>query len=66
MQKAVVTCTITAINKMGKHNGGNGGVIINICSVLGIVGIPCFPVYSATKHGVYGFTKALKVLNLYF
>ena len=33
------------------------GSIINIASVLGVVGTPCSPAYVAAKHGVIGLTQ---------
>lgn len=35
-----------------------GGVIINISSILGAVGLSGAPAYTAAKHGVLGLTKA--------
>lgn len=37
---------------------GNGGVIINMASILGSVGFAGAPAYVAAKHGVLGLTKA--------
>lgn len=37
---------------------GRGGVIVNIASVMGVVGYPAAPSYTAAKHGVIGLTKA--------
>ncbi len=34
-----------------------GGVIVNIASVAGLVGIPGCSAYAATKHGIVGMTK---------
>ena len=36
------------------------GVIINVSSVAGWVGLPLYTVYSATKFGLRGFTEALR------
>jgi NAD(P)-dependent dehydrogenase (short-subunit alcohol dehydrogenase family) len=36
-----------------------GGRIINISSVLGLVGVPDQSAYCAAKHGVIGFTRSL-------
>ena len=33
------------------------GVIVNLSSVLGLVGDAMLPVYSATKHGILGLTE---------
>lgn len=42
---------------------GKGGVIVNMASVLGLVGTSGAPAYSAAKHGLLGLTKAA-ALNL--
>ena len=42
---------------------GRGGVIVNMASVLGLVGFAGAPAYSAAKHGLLGLTKAA-ALNL--
>jgi NAD(P)-dependent dehydrogenase (short-subunit alcohol dehydrogenase family) len=35
-----------------------GGVIVNVASILGIVGFKGAPAYTAAKHGMVGLTKA--------
>lgn len=37
---------------------GQGGAIVNIASVAGLVGAPKLSVYAAAKHGVVGLTKS--------
>jgi len=37
------------------------GVIVNLSSVLGLVGDAMLPVYSATKHGILGLTRSTAV-----
>lgn len=37
---------------------GRGGVIVNMASVLGVVGFAAAPAYTAAKHGLLGLTKA--------
>lgn len=37
---------------------GKGGVIVNMASVLGLVGAAGAPAYTAAKHGLLGLTKA--------
>jgi NAD(P)-dependent dehydrogenase (short-subunit alcohol dehydrogenase family) len=39
----------------------HAGVIVNVSSVLGLVGDALLPVYSATKHGILGLTKSTAV-----
>lgn len=41
--------------------GQRSGVIINLSSVLGLVGDPVLPVYSATKAGILGLTRSVAV-----
>jgi NAD(P)-dependent dehydrogenase (short-subunit alcohol dehydrogenase family) len=40
---------------------GGSGVIINLSSVLGLVGDPTLPVYGATKAGILGFTRSVAI-----
>lgn len=60
-QLGTIYTSLTAVNLMGKHKGGNGGIVVNVASVLGLK--PCHPfaVYSASKHGCIGFTRSLSV-----
>jgi len=37
---------------------GGGGVIVNMASILGLVGFAAAPAYTAAKHGLIGLTKA--------
>ncbi|KAK7143885.1 hypothetical protein R3I93_014903 [Phoxinus phoxinus] len=55
----VVRGTYLALEHMKKENGGNGGVIINIASMAGLGPLPMAPIYTATKHGVVGFSRAM-------
>lgn len=38
---------------------GHGGVIVNMASILGLVGFKGAPAYTAAKHAVVGLTKAV-------
>ena len=40
---------------------GRGGVIVNMSSVLGLVGFGGAPAYTAAKHGLLGLTKAAAI-----
>jgi 15-hydroxyprostaglandin dehydrogenase (NAD) len=62
-QNAVVRGTLLGLQYMGKDEGGNGGVVVNMASVAGLVVAPHFPVYVATKHAVIGFTRSFGVSN---
>jgi len=49
-------CTREAVKLMG---GERGGVIINMSSVAGLMGLEAAPHYSAAKAGIIGFTRAV-------
>uniref|UniRef100_A0A3B4ZF62 15-hydroxyprostaglandin dehydrogenase [NAD(+)] n=1 Tax=Stegastes partitus TaxID=144197 RepID=A0A3B4ZF62_9TELE len=55
----VIRGTYLALEHMSKLSGGRGGVIINTASMAGIGPLPTCPVYTATKSGVVGFTRAM-------
>jgi NAD(P)-dependent dehydrogenase (short-subunit alcohol dehydrogenase family) len=46
---------------MGKDEGGKGGVVVNISSILGLAPYAGFPVYATTKHAVIGLTRSFGV-----
>ncbi|XP_068600859.1 15-hydroxyprostaglandin dehydrogenase [NAD(+)] [Brachionichthys hirsutus] len=56
---AVIRGTYLATELMRKLNGDRGGVIVNTASVAGLLPLTCCPVYTATKHGVIGFTRSV-------
>ncbi|XP_059207594.1 15-hydroxyprostaglandin dehydrogenase [NAD(+)]-like [Centropristis striata] len=55
----VIRGTYLALEHMSKLSGGRGGVIVNTASVAGFGPLLSCPVYTATKHGVVGFTRAM-------
>lgn len=55
----LIYTTMEAIPYMNKSNGGRGGMIVNIASVVGLEPCPCLAIYSASKHGVMGFTRSI-------
>ncbi|XP_043560527.1 15-hydroxyprostaglandin dehydrogenase [NAD(+)] isoform X1 [Chiloscyllium plagiosum] len=56
---SVIRGTYLALEYMSKENGGKGGVIVNMASLAGLFPAAHGPVYTATKHGVVGFTRAI-------
>ena len=60
----VIDTNLTSVFYGIKHaarvmkKSGTGGVIINVSSILGSVGLNGAPAYVAAKHGVLGLTKA--------
>lgn len=59
----VVRGTYLALEHMKKENGGQGGVIVNVASLAGLGPLPSAPIYTATKHGVVGFCRALSMAS---
>ncbi|XP_040005709.1 15-hydroxyprostaglandin dehydrogenase [NAD(+)] [Xiphias gladius] len=55
----VIRVTYLALEHMNKLTGGRGGVIVNTASMAGLGPLMSCPVYTATKHGVVGFTRAM-------
>ncbi|XP_039888277.1 15-hydroxyprostaglandin dehydrogenase [NAD(+)]-like isoform X2 [Simochromis diagramma] len=55
----LIRVSYVALEYMNKLNGGKGGTIINVASVAGLTPVPSCPVYTATKHAVIGFTRAM-------
>ncbi|XP_041455006.1 15-hydroxyprostaglandin dehydrogenase [NAD(+)]-like [Lytechinus variegatus] len=58
---AVMRGTFLARQMMDKKNGGRGGIVINIASMAGMLPMPLAPAYTAAKHGVLGFTRAIAI-----
>lgn len=53
--KGTWLCMREEIRHMLKNGGGS---IVNVSSVLGLVALPGYPAYAASKHGIVGLTKA--------
>ncbi|XP_059845885.1 15-hydroxyprostaglandin dehydrogenase [NAD(+)]-like [Hypanus sabinus] len=53
-----------ALQHMGMENGGSGGVIINVASLAAFYSMEIAPVYTASKCGVVGFTRALSMSSM--
>lgn len=60
-QNAVIHGTMLGLKYMGKDNGGDGGIIVNIASIAGITPFAVCPIYCATKHGVIGLSRSFGV-----
>ncbi|EFN84778.1 15-hydroxyprostaglandin dehydrogenase [NAD(+)] [Harpegnathos saltator] len=57
---SLIRSSLLAMDYMGKHMGGKGGLIINISSIVGLSAQNCMvPIYCATKHAVVGFSQSL-------
>ncbi|KAL7630039.1 UNVERIFIED_CONTAM: hypothetical protein RMT77_019834 [Armadillidium vulgare] len=56
---SVVRGTELALKRMGKHNGGEGGFIVNTASVLGAERFPFTPMYCASKAAIIHYTRCM-------
>lgn len=54
--KGVFLCLKHEIGQMLRQS--EGGSIVNVASVAGLIGAPTMPAYTASKHGVVGLTKS--------
>ncbi|CAL8350635.1 unnamed protein product [Boreogadus saida] len=61
---SVIKGTYLALDHMSKEHGKSGGVVINVSSMAAFLHSPHQPVYTATKHGVIGFTRAIADASL--
>ncbi|XP_011814984.1 PREDICTED: 15-hydroxyprostaglandin dehydrogenase [NAD(+)] isoform X2 [Colobus angolensis palliatus] len=55
---SVISGTYLGLDYMSKQNGGEGGIIINMSSLAGLMPVAQQPVYCASKHGIVGFTRS--------
>ncbi|XP_037937245.1 fat body protein 2-like [Teleopsis dalmanni] len=53
----MINSTLAAMKYMSKENGGNGGIIMNMSSVVGLDPMFLIPVYASTKAGIIHFTR---------
>ncbi|XP_066488941.1 15-hydroxyprostaglandin dehydrogenase [NAD(+)] isoform X1 [Tiliqua scincoides] len=60
---SVIRGTYIGLDYMKTENGGSGGVIVNISSLAGLIPVSQQPVYSASKHGVVGFTRSIAMTS---
>ncbi|XP_013409728.1 15-hydroxyprostaglandin dehydrogenase [NAD(+)]-like [Lingula anatina] len=55
---SVICGTMLGVEHMRKNKeGGEGGVVVNMASTAGLQPYPLIPVYTATKHGIVGYTR---------
>ena len=65
LQNAVVRGTLLGLQYMGKDEGGKGGVVVNMSSIVGLEPSETFPIYVTTKHAVIGLTRSFGVSTAY-
>ncbi|XP_072371877.1 15-hydroxyprostaglandin dehydrogenase [NAD(+)]-like [Scyliorhinus torazame] len=56
---ALIQASYLALDHMRCDRGGHGGSIVNVASMSGFLPAAHCPVYTASKHGVLGFTRSL-------
>ncbi|XP_061440501.1 15-hydroxyprostaglandin dehydrogenase [NAD(+)] [Rhineura floridana] len=59
---SVIRGTYIGLEYMKTQNGRNGGVIVNVASLAGLMPAAFQPVYCASKHGVVGFTRSVAMV----
>ncbi|KYQ58773.1 15-hydroxyprostaglandin dehydrogenase [NAD+] [Trachymyrmex zeteki] len=57
--KALIRGSMLAFDYMGKHKGGEGGIIVNIASIAALHPLFIMPMYCASKFAVLGFSQSL-------
>ncbi|XP_055016005.1 15-hydroxyprostaglandin dehydrogenase [NAD(+)]-like [Boleophthalmus pectinirostris] len=60
----MIRVSYLGLEHMSKLCKGHGGVIINTVSMAGLEPMPYSPVYTASKYGVVGFTRAMAMASL--
>ncbi|KAG5889913.1 hypothetical protein JTB14_010064 [Gonioctena quinquepunctata] len=63
--RGCVIGTLLGMQYMAKSSAGEGGIIVNIGSIMSIIPSCGFPIYTMTQFGIAGLTKALGSSNLY-
>uniref|UniRef100_A0A069DQG3 15-hydroxyprostaglandin dehydrogenase [NAD(+)] n=1 Tax=Panstrongylus megistus TaxID=65343 RepID=A0A069DQG3_9HEMI len=63
--KGTISGSLLAVQYMGKNHGGNGGIVLNVASVLGFTVYPIMPIYSSTKAAVLKFTRDMGTEHQY-
>uniref|UniRef100_A0A3B3IML3 15-hydroxyprostaglandin dehydrogenase n=1 Tax=Oryzias latipes TaxID=8090 RepID=A0A3B3IML3_ORYLA len=58
---SLIKGTYLGLEHMSREHGKRGGTIVNVSSMAAFLHSPHQPVYTATKHGVIGFTRAMAV-----
>ncbi|KAF2882138.1 hypothetical protein ILUMI_24060, partial [Ignelater luminosus] len=56
---ALVRGTLLGMQYMSKEKGGNGGVIVNMASTLGLHPSASHPIYAGTKSFIIGFSRSM-------
>ncbi|XP_067838606.1 15-hydroxyprostaglandin dehydrogenase [NAD(+)]-like [Heptranchias perlo] len=56
---ALIQASYLALDHMRCDRNGKGGCIVNVASMSGFLPAAHAPVYTASKHGVLGFTRSL-------
>ncbi|CAG9814384.1 unnamed protein product [Phaedon cochleariae] len=63
--RGCVIGTLLGMQYMAKSSSGEGGIIVNIGSIMSVIPSSGFPIYTMTQSGIYGFTRALGSSSLY-
>lgn len=53
--------SLMVMSIMSKENGGAGGIVVNVASVVAFEPLFYAPIYTASKYAVAGFTSSMGV-----
>ncbi|XP_044271920.1 15-hydroxyprostaglandin dehydrogenase [NAD(+)]-like isoform X1 [Tribolium madens] len=57
--------TLLGMQYMSKTSLGQGGTIINVASIMGLIPSSGYPIHTLTQFGIVGFSRAIGNLNHY-
>ncbi|OWR45061.1 15-hydroxyprostaglandin dehydrogenase [Danaus plexippus plexippus] len=57
----LVSFTMKGVSHMGKDEGGAGGTIINVSSVVALISMPILPIYSGSEAAVIQFGRSMAI-----
>lgn len=60
----MIMTAMLAMDHMGQHNNGQGGILVNVSQHVNFACSAQLPVYIATKHAVIGLSQSLSVSKI--
>uniref|UniRef100_A0A023F7C3 Putative 15-hydroxyprostaglandin dehydrogenase n=1 Tax=Triatoma infestans TaxID=30076 RepID=A0A023F7C3_TRIIF len=63
--KGIISGSLLAIQYMGMNHGGNGGIVLNVASIVAFPVCPVLPIYSSTKAAILKFTRDMGTEHQY-
>lgn len=59
MQASTVVGTLLGMQYMSKTSLGQGGTIVNMSSIMGLIPSSGYPIHTLTQFGIVGFSRAI-------